>query len=52
MERFLDAFVTREAGGLKVPKRREKKEHRNDGGDQAVTAEFADKDWSPRPVGT
>jgi len=44
MQRFLDVFATpREAGGLKVPQRRENEEHRNDGGDQAVATYFADK---------
>src|SRR6266511_795743 len=44
MDRFLDVFATpREAGGLKVPKRRENEEHGNDGGDQAVATYFADK---------
>ena len=44
MQRFLDVFATpREAGGLKVPHRRENEEHGNDGGDQAVATEFADK---------
>src|SRR5260370_35228956 len=37
------AFCDPMAGGLKVPKRRENEEHRNDGGDQAITTEFADK---------
>src|SRR5262245_15796105 len=31
------------AGGMKVPERRENEKHRNDGGDQAVTTEFADE---------
>lgn len=44
MQRFLDVFATpREAGGLKVPQRRENEEHGNDGGDQAVATYFADK---------
>src|SRR5262245_48791277 len=41
MERVFAA--PRMAGGLKVPKRRENEQHRHDGGDQAVTTEFADK---------
>src|SRR6516225_4531837 len=41
MERVFAA--ARMAGCEKVPERRENEEHRNDGGDQAVTAEFANE---------